>query len=374
MKSRFEEIVDEQESYTDDALYNITSYGVDMSFREIISMYVEGDIEKPELQRNYVWSKKEASRFIDSVLLGLPVPSIFLAKTPDSKLLIVDGYQRIMTVYDYMNGIFSGDNSIFKLTKAENIHPNWRGKAYVELTEAQKRSLKMYTIHAIVFEQKQPQNDTGMYQIFERINTGGRTLKPQEIRNCVYHGQYNTMLFDLNKNSDWRAIVGTQDEDSRMTDVELILRFFAFNSIRMSYDQQPKQINLVRFLNNYMAQQMGSTDADIFECTSSFAHVMKFLNATIGDNCFRTCKQKNGTVVWAKKVNPVVMDAVCTATVFALERLSEDTLAGIDMTAQYTALMVSPEFTSVTKSRTTDMSNIQKRVQLAASVLYGIDV
>lgn len=374
MKSRFEEIVDEQESYTDDALYNITSYGVDMSFREIISMYVEGDIEKPELQRNYVWSKKEASRFIDSVLLGLPVPSIFLAKTPDSKLLIVDGYQRIMTVYDYMNGIFSGDNSIFKLTKAENIHPNWRGKAYVELTEAQKRSLKMYTIHAIVFEQKQPQNDTGMYQIFERINTGGRTLKPQEIRNCVYHGKYNTMLFDLNKNSDWRAIIGTPDEDSRMADVELILRFFAFNSIRMNYDQQPKQINLVRFLNNYMAQQKCSTDADIDECIGSFEHVMKFLNETIGTNCFRTCKQKNGTIVWAKKVNPVVMDAVCTATVFAQERLSEETLTSIDMTTQYTELMVNPEFMSVTKSRTTDMSNIQKRVQLAASVLYGIDV
>jgi uncharacterized protein with ParB-like and HNH nuclease domain len=179
MKSHFEEITEEQETYTDDALYNITSYGIDMSFREILSMYTEGDIEKPELQRNYVWTKKEASRFIDSILLGLPVPSIFLAKTPESKLLIVDGYQRIMTVYDYINGVFSGDNSIFKLTKADNIHPNWRGKAYVELTESQKRSIRMYTIHAIVFEQKQPQNDTGMYKFFERINTGGRTLKPK---------------------------------------------------------------------------------------------------------------------------------------------------------------------------------------------------
>lgn len=374
MKSRFEEITEEQETYTDDALYNITSYGIDMSFREILSMYTEGDIEKPELQRNYVWTKKEASRFIDSILLGLPVPSIFLAKTPESKLLIVDGYQRIMTVYDYINGVFSGDNSIFKLTKADNIHPNWRGKAYVELTESQKRSIRMYTIHAIVFEQKQPQNDTGMYQIFERINTGGRTLKPQEIRNCVYHGSYNTMLFDLNRKNDWRTIIGTNEQDARMSDVELILRFFAFNSIRGQYDQQPRQINLVKFLNDYMSQQMNCTYDHIQSCTDSFEKVIGFLNRSIGSNCFRTCKQKDNNTIWAKKVNPVVFDAVCTATVTAQEQLAEEELAAIDLSERYRQLMLNAEFTSITKSRTTDTANIQKRVQLASRILYGIEV
>lgn len=72
-----DEIREETDSYSDDSLFNITSFGTDMSFREIITMYDEGDLEKPELQRNYVWNKNEASRFIDSVLLGLPVPSIF---------------------------------------------------------------------------------------------------------------------------------------------------------------------------------------------------------------------------------------------------------------------------------------------------------
>ena len=67
----------EEETFSDDALFNISSYGVDLSFREIISMYEEGDLEKPEMQRKYVWSRNEASRFIDSILLGLPVPSIY---------------------------------------------------------------------------------------------------------------------------------------------------------------------------------------------------------------------------------------------------------------------------------------------------------
>ena len=82
-KNMIDEIKEETTSYSDDSLFNITSFGTDMSFRELITMYEEGDLEKPEMQRNYVLNKNEASRFIDSVLLGLPVPSIFLAKTDD---------------------------------------------------------------------------------------------------------------------------------------------------------------------------------------------------------------------------------------------------------------------------------------------------
>ena len=122
-KNMIDEIKEETTSYSDDSLFNITSFGTDMSFRELITMYEEGDLEKPEMQRNYVWNKNEASRFIDSVLLGLPVPSIFLAKTDDEKRLIVDGYQRIMTVYDYVKrGVFGGDGKSFALSNSENIN------------------------------------------------------------------------------------------------------------------------------------------------------------------------------------------------------------------------------------------------------------
>ena len=107
-----EEIRGEQESYTDESLYNITSYGTDIMLSQIVEMYRSGDLEKPELQRNYVWQKSEASRFIDSILLGLPVPGIFLAKTREKKFLIVDGYQRIMTVYDYITGIYRTHRNI----------------------------------------------------------------------------------------------------------------------------------------------------------------------------------------------------------------------------------------------------------------------
>ena len=136
--------------YTDDSMFNISSWGADLSFREIISMYDEDELVKPELQRKYVWDKVEASRFIESLLMGLPVPSIFLAQSGSQKL-IVDGYQRIMTVYDYVNGIFSTDKKIFKLSNSEKINKRWRNKAFKELTSDEKRKIRSTTIHAIVF-------------------------------------------------------------------------------------------------------------------------------------------------------------------------------------------------------------------------------
>ena len=134
MADNIEQIKDEEKSYSDDDLYNISSWGADLSFREIVSMYDEGDLLKPELQRKYVWSKLEASRFIDSILLGLPVPSVFFAKESDETKLIVDGYQRIMTVYDYINGEFTQDHKVFKLSNTEAINERWRGKTFKELT------------------------------------------------------------------------------------------------------------------------------------------------------------------------------------------------------------------------------------------------
>lgn len=154
IEDNVEEIQSElEDSYSNDDLYNITSWGADLSFREIISMYDEDEMLKPELQRKYVWEKPEASRFIESILLGLPVPSIFLANTKEEKKLIIDGYQRIMTIYDYVKkGIWSKDGKSFKLSNTEKINERWRGKAYLELNESDQRKIRSTTIHAIIFE------------------------------------------------------------------------------------------------------------------------------------------------------------------------------------------------------------------------------
>ena len=277
---------DENDSYSEET-YNITSWGADLSFRELIFMYKDEELLKPEIQRNYVWDKTEASRFIESLLMGLPVPSIFLARLPNEKQLIIDGYQRIMTVYDYvMTGIFSKDNKIFKLSNSELINRKWRGKAYSELNPDDQRRIRNTTIHAIIFEQKHPKNDdTSLYQIFERINTSGRTLTPQEIRNCVYQGPFNTSLIELNKHESWRTLFGSKNPDERMRDIEFILRFFALNT-DMIRNNKAMQISLKKELNLFMKSDDSQKPEVIRTREETFIKTMDFIYKNMGGNAF----------------------------------------------------------------------------------------
>lgn len=363
------EISEEEMTYSDDDLYNINSWGADLSFREIITMYEDEELLKPELQRKYVWTKNEASRFIDSILLGLPVPSIFLAKEKDETMLIIDGFQRIMTVNDFVKGIFSGDGKSFKLSNTDNINKKWRGKTFAELEPEEKRRIRNTTIHAIIFEQKYPRNDTGMFQIFERINTGGRTLKPQEIRNCVYQGKCNNLLFVLNKNMAWRKILGTESEDSRMADLELILRYFAMYDLHIREEKELKQINLSKYLNQYMGDMTNTTDENIERMKNNFENMIKKAYELFGINSFKNLKK--GSNDFANKVNPAIYDAVAIATAYAMKEhlISNDT----DYLEKYKKLLQNEEFRIASSNRTTNVDNIRKRIELASRILYGAE-
>lgn len=357
------EMKSEKESYSDDDLYNISSWGVDMTFRELIAMYEEGDLLKPELQRKYVWNKNEASRFIDSILLGLPIPSIFLAKEKNGVQLIVDGYQRIMTVYDYVKGIFSQDNKVFKLSNQDNINPRWRNKAFMELTVEEQRRIRTTAIHAIIFEQKYPNNDTGMFQVFERINTGGRTLKPQEIRNCVYQGSFNSLLFELNQDKMWRNLIA-KEEDARMADLELILRFFALKDL-YSNNPDSTQINLVKYLNKYMGQVKDSSELEILDFKRVFTDAVCLLSNDIGKDVFRNLKKDSKK--FTTKISPAIYDAVMIATALSLKE-NNNVHTSIE---KYVELLENQEFIESTTQRTTNVENINKRINKAKTILFG---
>lgn len=354
------------DDYSDDSLFNISSWGADLSFRELISMYEEDELVKPELQRKYVWDKVEASRFIESILLGLPVPSVFLAQSGSQKL-IVDGYQRIMTVYDYMRGIFSTDKKVFRLSNSEKINARWRNKAFSELSTDDQRKIKSTTIHAIIFEQKKPENDgTSLYQVFERINISGRTLTPQEIRNCVYQGSFNTMLFEINENKTWRELFGTEEADSRMRDLEYILRFFTMKTGDI-LDTESKQISLKKALNDFMKTHKEDSPADIQRFKDEFDTTVQLVYDHIGKDAFRNYTRGK----FSKKFHPAIFDAIMVAVFLIhkqgipLDDVSEE---------KHIALLENPGFKEATSKRTTDVENIRKRIFLAGEMLFGVDL
>lgn len=296
---------EDDDAYSDDSLFNIKPWGADLSFRELIERYDQDELVKPELQRNYVWDRREASRFIDSLLLGLPVPSIFLAQTKDEKLLIIDGYQRIMTVRDYVRGVFSKDNKSFALSRTERINARWRGKQFNELSDTEQRKIKNTTIHAIVFaQQKEPaSDDTSLFQVFERINTSGRTLTAQEIRNCVAQGSFNTLLLSLNNEPSWRRLFGLDAPESRMRDMEFILRFFALSSEQFKQMTQ-ERLSLRQLLDIYMKNHSTINSVTAEEMKGRFVRAVQLAESMFGLSAFHNISPSDKTKFVPKLAQP----------------------------------------------------------------------
>ncbi len=380
MEKSFSQVCNKEESlsYSNDDLFNITSWGADLSFRELIMMYDDKDLIKPSLQRNYVWKLDEASRLIDSILLGLPIPSIFLAKKNEQQF-IIDGYQRIRTVYDYVKGIFSQNGKVFRLSNSIIINERWRGKAFSELSDDEQRRIKNTTIHAIIFEQKKPNNDTGMFQIFERINTSGRTLSPQEIRNCVYHGSFNNLLIELNQNVDWRVLLNCK-EDIRMIDMENILRFFAISDIQNTNFYNKNQIILKKFLNEYMSSKSNLDDTEYLELKNKFERTMHLINVYLGDIAFNNVsfkgmdnEQVNFSDKYVSKFHPTIFEAVAVAFLYASSLMDSNNWNKDTLKQNHKKLLNDENFKDSISNRTTNLDNIKRRISLATQYLFGLD-
>lgn len=361
---------EDSDSYSDDSLFRISSYGADLSFRELIARYEDEELLKPELQRNYVWDRIEASRFIDSILLGLPVPSIFLAQQSDERLLIVDGYQRIMTVHDFVKGIFSTDNKIFRLSRSDKINKRWRGRAFSELSDTEQRKIRNTTIHAIIFVQQEPQNDdTSLFQVFERINTSGRSLMPQEIRNCVAQGEFNKLLIKLNKNTNWRYLFGLDAADSRMRDMEYILRFFALSSDKFKNDER-ERISLRRFLDLYIKENLNPNDDEIIELENRFNSAVNLVYDTFGSASFHNISPTIPDKL-VEKFSPTLFDSILIAADYSIQK-SELNLPQ-NPEQQRRALLQDEEYRFSITKETMSRKSINTRITKACEYLFGLE-
>lgn len=350
------------ESYSDDSLFNLVSYGADLTVRELVNMFDEGDLVKPDLQRNYVWNKNEASRFIDSVLLGLPVPSIFLAKDVDGRFLIVDGLQRITSLYDFIKGTYSSDSIQFRLSKKEIINRRWRGLTFEELPEELQRRLKGYTLHAIIFEKKnQDTNDTAMYQIFERINTGGRVLSSQEIRNCVYHGSFNNYLKELNKNSAWQSIIDPNFA-KRMKDVEIILKSFAASEM---FEQKNRVTNFPKYINEFMGFY---SNKNIEELEERFGIPFNLCINHIVEP-FLQWKAYNFQTREKNRITSLLIETVLSSCLIVLKK--HQCFEKRINFSSIEELINDSSYINASQARTTNVENVYIRISRCLEILFG---
>jgi hypothetical protein len=174
--------------------------------------------ERPSFQRRYVWTDVLASRLIESILLNVPIPPCYLSQNEDYELDVIDGQQRLFSVYRFIDNRFplAGLEVLTELNKLR----------FHELPPKQQRQIKTHTLRCILITNES--HPEIKFDVFERLNTNTVPLNAQEIRNCIYRGALNDLLQDAVAYPPWLKIIGRKQPDKRMRDEELALRFFAF--------------------------------------------------------------------------------------------------------------------------------------------------
>lgn len=344
----------EEEAYDTDQLIDIKSWGKDLTCRELVNMFNEKEIIIPDIQRYYVWDPVTASRLIESILLDLPIPSLFFAMTEQKTSIVIDGLQRILTIVSFIEGKEIQPNAnCSRMSSSKRIAERWRNKSFEELSEEEKRQIRTKSIHSIYFNIKGDyKKNSSLFQIFERINTGSKNLNSQEIRNCIYQGDFNDLPKDLNNDVNWNSIILNEDKspDKRMADIEIILRFFAIRDTNWNTFQK-KSIILKQHLNDFMSKSF--TNEDLVEMRQIFEGTCLYINENIINN---------------KKISPTQMEAILIGVSLCIKQ-DENTQKRLDLN-----LITEDEiFKDSTTNRTTNTDNIIKRINTVTTKWFSIN-
>lgn len=264
--------------------YDITSTPNDFNILTLYSLIDNGVIKMPPFQRNYVWDEKRASKLIESIILGLPIPQIFLYEQGKNNFYVIDGQQRLLSIYFFMKQRFpnkegrlvlrqylTGDTKIdgsilsddryfknFKLnlpSQASDERNKFDKMKYETLGEYKNTFDIIHTIRSVIIKQNEPEDDSSMYEIFNRLNTGGQNLSPQEIRMSLYYSNFYKMLIELNQSLEWRRILNQSVLDIHFKDVEILLR-----AIAMLFEYKTYKSPMGRFLNTFSKNAMRFKD------------------------------------------------------------------------------------------------------------------
>jgi hypothetical protein len=252
----------------------------DFSIREFSSMLQDGDLElQPEYQRKYVATPKIASKLIESVLMDVPIPVIYLAEEQDGSYSVIDGQQRLTSFLSFINGKYpNGD--IFKLTGLK-VFKELNRKPFTDLDKEFQNKIRKTTLHTIVI--KKESNEDVKFEIFERLNTGSIKLNEDEIRNTVYRGEYIKLLAELEENETFHKIVQKDNYKNRMIYRGMILRFFAISE-KSYLNYQP---SMKQFCNKELRDNRHLSPEKAKEYRNRFLDCLDLVKVVFGDTAFR---------------------------------------------------------------------------------------
>ena len=367
--------------------YDITASPNDFNVMTLHSFVDTGSVRIPGFQRNFVWDIGRSSRLIESLILGLPVPQLFLYEQERNKFLVIDGQQRLMSIYYFIKKrfprkerradirrIFDQEGTIpdkvlyddkyfqtFNLRLASSL-PNrenkFRGLNYATLGDY-KTQLDLRPIRNIVVKQNAPSgDDSSMFEVFNRLNTGGVNLRPQEIRTSMYHSDFYLMLYRINtENKKWRTLLKSDAPDLHMKDIEILLRGFA-----MLLDGHKYAPSMVRFLNLFSKK-----------CMNHSAEINEYLERLFG-SFLHACSALPDNVFFNEGNNR--FNIALYEAVFAVSGkgaiAEKRPIDGLLDTRKIRELEQDKEFSQASSVSTTSTANVKKRLDRAAAIVGSL--
>ena len=343
----------------------IKSERMDMSFGEIINMYRDKEIIiSPEYQRAFRWDEQRQSDFIESILLGIPFPSIFVATNPDGKWELIDGLQRVATVLSFFNELKDEDG---------NPYP----KNGLKLVEGSMlKGLKDITIDTLPLEYKLQIKRTPCrveiilkesefkmrYELFKRLNTGGEGLSRQEIRNCIFRGldsRYSEFVAELAQDSIFREIVNISvSNEEKMYYEELVLRYLTLKNKGTRYSQS----NIQDYMDDYLESRCKEFNEVQMEMDKAlFLNIIKILEKLKDENIF-----KLGRRYFTTSMYDAIMLSLSERTV-DLESINIEQLG-----EKIVELKANEDFKKYVGSASSNPTSITNKVKIAKKVLLDI--
>ncbi|MGO9923222.1 MAG: DUF262 domain-containing protein [Isosphaeraceae bacterium] len=318
----------------------------DRSLAELYRWHKNGRlIIDPEWQRSYVWDNKRASKLIESFLMDIPIPVVYLAKTDEGRYEVIDGVQRLTSVFNFFDGhlTLTGMEFLRDVTK----------KSFKDLDDVLQAKLEDSTIRT--FELSPRTSKNLLFIIFERLNTGGIALNEMEIRNCIYRGPLNNLIKELARYPAFVECVDQANITKRMYDRNLVLRFLAF----YEKTHRKAQSGLKDFLNGFLQDYYKEpAERKLADWRSRFEVAMRASRTVFGQNGFRLwLVDRKGNGQWTRNVNAAIFQ--CIAVSFADHDLVKLTRCSDAILEEYLDLVTSdPQWVDSVSKSTGDFHRI----------------
>lgn len=351
----------DQTNYKSDSIYPTSYTTEELDIKEthmqVISFLRKKQQKKilvPEFQRNQVWKQQQKSRFIESLILNIPVPPFYISQDYDGNMIIVDGLQRSNAIFEFLN-------NKYELVGLDAL-PNLVGKDYSHLDEDLKARIEDRELLLYILKPTVPM--TIVYDIFNRINSNGSPLTRQEIRNCIYIGKSTSFLFELSINPIFKTAIDHGIPSLRMKDREAILRFFSFLLFDYKIDYKG---DLDDFLGKTMKKINRLTDVEIFDLKKRFLRVMSMSFDFFKDKNFRL-----PTPYSRGRINIALLESVSAF----FDKNSDDFLKTNKkriVENYFKILLIDPEFIESVRFSTNSERNVKIRFNKANEILSQIN-